>query len=149
MKYIKAYKLFESLDQIVDNGQFFYSLEDDGFFIDINEGDKGIYGAKSGIQSNIKIYKPKGGPKKVQYLKDLQVFSLNDVRDDLLRFIEMGSDVKYIYADVLIDEEDHLNRTEMLYDPNKVTRFKTDGSNKILSDDFNIDILQITIVYGL
>ena len=146
MKHIKKYNMFESLDQEVDNGQFFYSLEDEGFFIDIKDGNKG---RTSGIQSNIKIYKPKGGSKKTQYLKDLQVFSLDEVRDDVLRFIEMGRDVKYIYADVLIDEVDSMNRTEMLYDPKQLTRFKSDGSNKLLSDDFNLDILQITIVYGL
>ena len=146
MKYLKKYKLFEGLDQLVDDGQFFYSLEDEGFFIEVFDGDKG---RTSGIQSNIKIYKPKDGPKKTQYFKDLQVFSIDEIRDEVLRFIEMGRDVKYIYADVLIDERDHMNKTVILYDPNKLTRFKSDGSNKLLSDDFNLDILQITIVYGL
>jgi len=146
MKHIKKYKAFESLDQEVDNGQFFLPLEDEGFFIEVFDGDKG---RTSGIQSNIKIYKPKGEYKKTQYFKDLQVFSIDEVRDEVLRLIEMGRDVKYIYADVLIDERDHMNKTVILYDPKQMTRFKSDGSNKLLSDDFNLDILQITIVYGL
>ena len=147
MKYIKKYNIFESLDQEVDNGQFFYSLEDEGFFIDIKDGNKG---RTSGIQSNIKIYKPKDGPKKTTYERYTRVrFSIDEIRDDVLRFIEMCRDIKYIYADVSDGSRYTIDEVEMLYDPKQLTRFKSDGSNKLLSDDFNLDILQITIVYGL
>jgi len=140
MKYIKLFESFGGLDNIVNDGQYFLSLEDDGFFIEIYDKDAG---KKSGIQSNIMIYKPING-RKTQYNDGLIEFDYNEIRDELLRFIELSDkDIHYIYANTNIGSGEL-----MLYDPNNKTRLKCKGD--IFDDTYEVGpITRLTIVYGL
>lgn len=156
MRYLKRYKIFENkLGELVDSEQFFYDLEDDGFIISTYTNKKGD---KSGIQSHIKISKPKtpGDFKASVEFKRMEPFDFEEIRGHVIRFIEMTNiDVKYMYVYKYIPGRSVSDSIDMLYDPKGVTRFYKndpllqDGNNKILDDDYEIgDILQLVIIYG-
>lgn len=160
MKKLKTYGKFtdykkfnESLQDILDDG-FFYDLEDEGFLVVSHTNKKGV---KTGIQSHIKIFKPKVSRnfKASSSFNEMQLFNFEEIKGDVLRFLEMTDiEIKYIYASKKIPGGD--NTTEdMLYDPKGETRFYRrdpllqDGNNKILDDNYDVgDIIQLVIVYG-
>lgn len=152
------YKKFnESLQDILDEG-FFYNLQDEGFAI-VERSNKS--GVKSGIQSHIKIFKPKNTGQLPISFDEMQIFNFEEIKSDVIRFLELTSievEVEFIYVSKKYVSKKipstNVTIEDMLYDPKGVTRFRSDpllhnGNNKILDDNYDIgDILQLVIVYG-